>query len=85
MARNITRDGIKLSKVVRSLERMPGVSVRSGTKHPFIAKMKGYSRPCPISGSTHAKKMVVPWLREVTGITDSNRLYSCLKAGRAYT
>jgi len=84
MAQKRTRDGIKLSKIVRSLEKMPGVSIRSGTKHPYIAKMEGYSRPCPIAGSTHAKKMVVPWLKEVAGITDSHGLYSCLRKGRAY-
>jgi len=81
MARNKTRDGIKLRNVARALRGITGVSIRGGTNHPFIAFAEGYSRPCPLASSTDARRMVVPWIREVTSFTDPNQIYSSLRNG----
>jgi len=82
MAGHKTRDGIKLSKIVKMLEQLQGVEIRSGTKHPFIATSDG-ARPCPIATSTDAKRMLTPWVADVTGMTKAT-VYSSLKDGTWY-
>jgi len=80
MAGNKTRDGLKISKVLR-VARDFGVSVReAGGNHPYILGFDGM-RPCPVASSTDARRMVVPWLQEVTGY-DAQRVYSFLRRGR---
>tara|TARA_Y100000310_G_scaffold339688_1_gene433165 strand:+ start:18366 stop:18620 length:255 start_codon:yes stop_codon:yes gene_type:complete len=74
-----TIDGIRISKIVRMLLDLEGVQIRKGTNHPFVAKRKGL-RSCPIASSTHAKKMLVPWIVDATGY-ESNLVYSSLRAG----
>ena len=81
MTKNKTRDGIKLKNVARALMGITGVSIRTGTKHPLIAFAEGYPRPCPLAPSTDARRMVVPWIREVTQFTDTNQIYSSLRNG----
>ncbi len=80
-----TRDGIRINDLVSTLESIPGIRLRSGTRHTYIARMEGFARPCPLASSTHVRRMVVPWLREVAGITDSRGIYSCLRTGQAYS
>ena len=82
MAGNRTRDGIRIGRVVRALEGIDGVSIRPGTNHLLVAFAQGSTRPCPIATSTHARRMVVPWVKEVTPYSDVNQIYSSLRNGR---
>ena len=82
MAGNKTRDGIKISKLVRALEGIQGVSIRDGTNHHYVARAEGSARPCPLATSTDARKMVVPWIKEVTGYSDASQIYSSLRSGK---
>jgi len=75
-----TRDGLKLSKVVRALEELAGVTVRRGSNHPYVAMMPGL-QPCPVAASTDARKMVVPWVKQASGYSDSNEVYRALRTG----
>jgi hypothetical protein len=80
MAGNKTRDGLKISKVLK-VARGLGASVReAGGSHPYILGFSGM-RPCPVASSTDARRMIVPWLQEVTGY-DAQVVYSSLRRGR---
>jgi len=79
-----TRDGVLMSKLVRTLESIPGVSIRTGTRYPLIAKMEGYEKACPIGPTVSARWDVVSWMRDVTGATDTQKLYGLLRKGRKY-
>lgn len=74
-----TTDGIRLSTIVRMAEALPGVTVREGTKHPYVLQYAGL-RPCPVAKSTDAKRMLVPWMRQITGQEGSD-IYACLRSG----
>jgi len=50
-----TRDGIRLDRVVRTARKIPGISVREGTNHPYILNFDGL-RPCPIATSTDIRR-----------------------------
>ncbi|MBT3985740.1 hypothetical protein HOD38_02445 [archaeon] len=78
-----TRDGLRLSQVVRTLESIPGVSIRSGTNKNIIALMEGHPRCCPIDRSTHARRTVVPWLKAVTGYESARDIYDALRSGNS--
>lgn len=65
MSGNKTRDGIRLSGIIRVAAEI-GAEIRAGSSHPFILNFQGL-RPCPIATSTHAKRMVAPWIAEATG------------------
>lgn len=78
-----TRDGLKINNVVKSLETIDNVVLRKGTKHPKIAVREGYARRCPIATSTNAKKMIVPWVKEVTGYDNAKQIYNALRSGGA--
>lgn len=82
MGGNKSRDGIKLSQVVRMLEELPGVKIRDGSKHAFIAQ-RANQRPCPIAASTDVKRMVVPWIEEATGMHRDD-IYTSLRGGEWY-
>ena len=82
MAGNKTRDGIKLTQIVRLLAELPGVEIRDGTKHKYVARTAG-ARPCPIATSTDAKRMLVPWVADVTGMTKA-AIYSSFRDGTWY-
>ncbi len=84
MAGRKTRDGIKISLVERALESIPGISIRDGTRHR-VASMEGQRRLCPIATSTDARRMVVPWLKEVTGVEDASEWYQFLRTGGTYS
>ena len=68
MAGKKTRDGIKLSKIVK-LARSLGAGVRRGGNHPLVLSYEGM-RACPIATSTNARTMVAPWLARITGYTN---------------
>ncbi|PIN93218.1 hypothetical protein COU54_04080 [Candidatus Pacearchaeota archaeon CG10_big_fil_rev_8_21_14_0_10_31_24] len=73
-----TRDGLDLNRILCVAQEM-GVEIRTGGKHPYNLNYKGM-RPCPIATSTHAKKMVVPWMAEATGLERTN-LYQAIRRG----
>ena len=83
MAGNKTRDGIRISEIVKLLNQLPGVGIRQGNNHPFIAIRDGL-RPCPIAASTDAKTMLVPWIAQATGYNRQS-IYSSLRNGEWYT
>jgi hypothetical protein len=76
---NKTRDGIKLTQIVRALAKLSGIEIRKGTKHPYIAMFDGL-RPCPVAASTDAKKMLVPWVEQAIGYT-RKEIYTALRTG----
>jgi hypothetical protein len=78
---NKTRDGIKLKTLVKSLEKIVGVTIRAGTNHPYVAEIRGHATSCPIAASTNARTMVVPWVRRYTNYSNSNEIYDALKTG----
>ncbi len=82
MGGNKTRDGLKLSRVVKMISELPGVEVRDGTSHPFVAMAPG-QRACPLATSTDVKKMVVPWIEQITDMSRSD-IYDSLRAGEWY-
>ena len=77
MAGNKTRDGIKLSKIVK-LARSVGATVRRGRNHPFVLGYEGV-RACPVATSTDARRMVAPWIASITGYTP-NEAYNAIRA-----
>jgi len=81
MVKNKTRDGIKLSSIIRALESIPEISLRPGANHKYVAIAEGYG-VCPIAASTDARRMVVPWLSRVTGNDNRNSLYQSLRKGK---
>ena len=80
MAGNKTRDGIRLSKIVSAVSDVHGITIRDATNHSYVINYAG-QRPCPLASSTHAKRMIVPWLYQVTGYSKS-RIYENLRKGR---
>ena len=77
-----TRDGIKLENIISAVEKIEGVSVRQGTKHPYML-IYDQLRPCPVAESTNAKYMIVPWLKQVEPLRDYTNqiIYQGLKQG----
>jgi len=78
-----TRDGIKISDILSAARNITGLSIREGTKHPYMLIYPGL-RPCPVAESTHAKHMIVPWMRTAIGTAigyDSQTIYEGLKTG----
>ena len=80
MSGNKTIDGLRIEQIARMMLNVPGIEIRRGTNHPFIAVKAGL-RPCPIATSTHAKRMIVPWLAQATGYNDRKCIYDSLKLG----
>jgi len=74
-----TLDGIKLNKILRVVEDLTGIEIRPGTNHPHILKYAGL-QPCPVAESTHAERMLVPWLKKATG-HEKTRIYQALRKG----
>ena len=83
MAKKETRDGIRIKNVIKTIRGIDDVVIRHGTNHNNIAVREGYARCCPIATSTHARKMIVPWVKEVTGYDNAKHIYNALRAGRA--
>ena len=77
-----TRDGIRLSTIVKMVSELAGVDVRTGTKHPFMLLYSGL-RPCPVAESSDAKTMIAPWLEGATGYSRKD-IYSSFRAGDWY-
>ena len=80
MTKRQTRDGIKLTKIIRAAENMIGVTVREGSKHPYVLSYDNM-RPCPVAASTNARTMLVPWFKEITGYSNKD-IYSSLRKGK---
>jgi len=79
-----TRDGLKLGRVLRALEQL-GAQIRRGSNHPFIAFRENSNVPCPIATSTDAKRMIVPWIKQMFGYENSQEIYESLRRGRWQT
>lgn len=75
-----TRDGIKLSNIVKLAYQVSDIEIRDGTKHSYILNYDGL-RPCPVAESTIAKTMLVPWLKKATGY-DRTTIYQSMKKGK---
>tara|TARA_Y100000310_G_scaffold265358_2_gene276365 strand:- start:1166 stop:1435 length:270 start_codon:yes stop_codon:yes gene_type:complete len=85
MPRNKTADGIRISRVVESLETVPGIELRDGKDDRVIATMTGYDRVCPIGTGTNVRKSVVSWLRYATGTSKgAAEIYDMLRTGGEY-
>lgn len=78
MSGNKTSDGIRLNYILR-VARKIGAIIRAGNSHPYILNYEGL-RPCPIATSTHAKRMVAPWIAEATG-RSRTEAYDALRRG----
>jgi hypothetical protein len=78
--RGKTRDGLPLSKILKVVRGIEGISIRDGTRHPFVLSYEGL-RACPIAESTDARKMLVPWLRDATGYKPAT-IYESLRKGK---
>ena len=77
-----TRDGIRLSTIVRLVSDLAAVSIREAANHPVVLMSAGL-RPCPVAQSSHARRMIAPWVREATGYS-ARDIYSSFKAGHWY-
>ncbi|MBP7708412.1 hypothetical protein KA107_01905 [Candidatus Pacearchaeota archaeon] len=75
---NKTIDGIKLADILRTATEV-GATIREGNSHPYILNYGGL-RPCPIAKSTHAERMVAPWLAQATGTT-KHECYEAMRRG----
>lgn len=73
-----TLDGIRLENIL-SVAGQIGATVREGTKHPYILNYEGLGA-CPVATSTHARRMVTPWMAKATGYT-SSQIYEALRKG----
>lgn len=80
MAGNKTRDGIKLTNIVKALTQI-GATIRQGSNHPYVAYIEDSTRPCPIASSTDARRMVVPWVKMHSSYTDAQQIYQALRNG----
>ena len=82
MAGRKTRDGFLISGLTKLVRKIEGISIEQGRNHPVLLKTDGH-RPCPLATSTHTRKMLVPWLAQVTGYTP-NQVYTSIQSGRRY-
>lgn len=78
MKRKETSDGIRLTKILRLAEDL-GVDLRTGRKHKYILNYPNL-RGCPVAPSSDAKKMIAPWLSQVSGRT-RQETYNAMKKG----
>lgn len=78
MAGNKTIDGIRLADILRTAIEA-GARIREGNSHVYILNYAGL-RPCPIATSTHAERMIAPWLAQATGRTKCES-YDALRRG----
>ena len=79
MGKKKTSDGLLINKILLFAESLD-IDVRPGKKHPHIMNFYGM-RPCPVASSTDAKKMIVPWIKEITGY-NSSTVYNGLRNGK---
>lgn len=73
-----TLDGIRLKDVLKVAEEV-GARIRQGTNHPYVLNYEAL-RPCPVAKSTHAGRMVAPWLAQATGRT-KQEAYTAMRRG----
>ena len=82
MAGKKTIDGHKISNLVKLVRKIGGIDIEQGSNHPFLLKTAGH-RTCPLATSTHARKMLTPWLAQVTGY-QSKQVYAAIQSGCWY-
>ncbi|MBU0470482.1 MAG: hypothetical protein KKA62_04300 [Nanoarchaeota archaeon] len=80
-----TSDGKRLSDIVSTLSKLPGVSIEEGTRHPYLAKFSGTPAAglpgnCAIATSTSYERHIVPWVKKVTGY-EKKTIESAFKKG----
>lgn len=78
MGKNKTRDGAKISYIVR-VAREIGATLRDGTNHLVILNYAGL-RPCPVATSTDARRMIAPWLAQARGCSNTEA-YEAIRNG----
>ena len=78
MAGNKTLDGVRLNDIVHTA-REAGAEIRQGNSHAYILNYDGL-RPCPVATSTHAERMIAPWLAHATGRTKPE-CYEAIRRG----
>jgi len=76
-----TIDGIRLSSVARALEELSFVSVKRGYDEPYVAFRDAYPIPCIITQKVDARKMIVPWVQEISDFKSPERIYQALRSG----
>lgn len=76
-----TSDGLRLRNIARALEKISFVTVRREFNNPYIAFRAAYPIPCLVTAEINARKVVVPWVRTVTGYKNAERIYQALKSG----
>jgi hypothetical protein len=80
MAGKKTLDEIKIRGIVKAAIKKPLITYREATNHVYMLNYPGL-RPCPVATSTHARRMVVPWVARATGLP-TQEVYTALKRGR---
>ena len=73
-----TRDGLKLTDIVRVATEI-GARLREGASHIYILNYEGL-RACPVATSTHAERMVAPWLAQASG-RSKQEAYQAMRRG----
>ena len=73
-----TQDCLSLANIVKAAIQA-GIGVREGGKHPYNLEYPNM-RPCPIAASTHAKRMVVPWIAQALR-REREEIYTALRQG----
>ena len=75
-----TRDGVKLRNIEETVNQIGDITTRKATNHILVLNYPGQIS-CPIAKSTHARKMLVPWLKKVTGY-NPQKIYQSLQQGK---
>lgn len=73
-----TQDGIRLRDILKAAD-LAGAGIKMGSNHPYLLTHPGM-RPCPIATSTHAERMVAPWLAQATR-RNKQEVYANLREG----
>ncbi len=85
MAKNRTKDGVRISRVRKSLETIPGVQIRDGKDQRLVVSRVGYDRVCQVSPETNIRTSLVSWFRYATGTErKADEIYDLLKTGGRY-
>ncbi len=72
---------IPLDRIAKAAKKLEGMTVRPGTKHPYIMVHPSMEKSCPVAKTSDAKKMIVPWIMEATGY-DHRTVYQGIRKGK---
>ncbi len=85
-----TRDGVKISKIIKGLGGLEGIAVRDGKKHKTVLVAQGlaarrlreYNKPltCPVAPSSDYGSMIAPWVAAALG-ENKRRVYKQIGIG----